>query len=254
MCNNNQEIRDLLARLNLDEDQVRTTLHDIRQGDNLMSRHDQLPVDPAVLARTKTRIRQQPLSADPDRTDFGPTGDNQPSDFNELNELLANLDLSEDQVRTTLHDIQQGDDLMRLHDQLPIDPAVLTRTKARLQPESIRSQPRPTRFAWPQRAAVQAAALILALGLTIYWSQQNTPKIHPDYLAGSYWQQALIQENDFDRNINDMKLSEVLKCWSEVQWEVDDILDPDSDSEPNPINQNLIDVSTIAWIGPDLCQ
>ena len=237
MSKNNNEIRDLLAQLALGEDQVRATIEDIQQGDDLMHRHNQLQVDPAILARAKTRVRQEPDS-----------GENQPQD-KELYDLLMKHNMSENQAQAAVDDIRRGDDLMCRHDRLQVDPTILARTKARVRQEPDRSQRRRTGYDWGQRTAVQAAALIIAMGLIIYLMPQKTFGPHPNEDTSAYWYQVLVQENEFDQEINDMFLSEVLKCWSEVEWKVDDILGPDTDSEPNPI-----DVSRIVWIGHQLCE
>ena len=237
MSKNNNEIRDLLAQLALGEDQVRATIEDIQQGDDLMHRHDQLQVDPAILARAKTRVRQEPDS-----------GENQPQD-KELYDLLMKHNMSENQTLAAVDDIRRGDDLMRRHNRLPVDPTILARTKARVRQEPDRSQRRRTGYGWGQRAAVQAAALIIAMGLIIYLMPQKTAERHPNEDTSAYWYQVLVQENEVDQEINEMVFSEVLKCWSEVEWEVDDILEPDIDSEPNPI-----DVSTFSRAGPRFCE
>ena len=82
----------------------------------------------------------------------------------------------------------------------------------------------------------------MAMGLSIYWMSQKTGGPLPRDDTSAYWQQALMQENEYDQNVDDMILSEVLQCWSEVEWNVEDILGTDSDGQEDSIN-NLMSAS-----------
>ncbi len=59
MSPNDKELLDLLAKLSLSEDQMRATIGDIRRGDDLINRHDQVEVDPAILAQVEARVREE---------------------------------------------------------------------------------------------------------------------------------------------------------------------------------------------------
>ena len=89
----------------------------------------------------------------------------------ELLDLLAQFSLSEDQLRAAIDDIRRGDDLISRHDQVEVAPAVLARVKAGVREQLSRTERRRVGYGWPLRAAVIAASLIIALGLTTYWLQ-----------------------------------------------------------------------------------
>ncbi|KPK76585.1 MAG: hypothetical protein AMJ79_06185 [Phycisphaerae bacterium SM23_30] len=240
---NDKELRNLLAQLYPGEDQLRAAVEDIQQGDDLMRRLDRIRVDPAILDRAEARVRREPARSERRQANFNRSYDK------ELYDLPVQLALGEDQARAALEEIKQGDDLMRRLDQIQVDPEVLDRTEARVRQAPERSEYKRRDFGWPSRAAVLAASLIIALGLIIYLMPQKTGMPPSDYDTGVYWQQVLIQENEVDQEVSDMVLSEVLKCWSEVDWKVDDILGSDSELEPDSI-----DVSQTLWAGPRLCQ
>ncbi len=165
----------------------------------------------------------------------------------ELGELLEQLDLDDNQVVQTLEDIQRGDKLMDQYDRIEVDPALLSRVEAQLRLAPI---PRPhTAGNWWLQVAVMAASLLIVLGVTILMkpSSQRDPVLD-DELQG-YWQQALVIENETKREVDDMILSEVLQCWSDAEWEVDDILGPENDGYQNPLEIGRSD-----WIGHQLCE
>jgi len=165
----------------------------------------------------------------------------------ELGELLGQLDLDENQVIQTLEDIQLGDELLEQYDRIVVDPAILNRVEARLRQVPT---PRPeTAGNWWREVAVMAASLLIVLGMTILIKPTSQPALLLGDQSDSYWQQAWVMENETKRDVDDMILSEVLQCWSDVEWDVDDILGPLDDGQPNPL-----DVGQNDWIGHQLCE
>ena len=165
----------------------------------------------------------------------------------ELGELLGQLDLDENQVIQTLEDIQLGDELLEQYDRIAVNPALLRRVEAKMRQAPI-LQP-PTADNWWRQVAVMAASLLIVLGVTILIKPQSTPALLLGDQSDSYWQQAWVMENEIKRDVDDMILSEVLQCWSDAEWDVDDILGPQDDGQPNPL-----DVSRTNWIGHRLCE
>jgi len=165
----------------------------------------------------------------------------------ELGELLEQLDLDEDQVKDTLEDIQLGDELMDQFDRISVDPAILTRVDAKIrQTPLLQFQ---TAGHWWRQVVVMAASLLIVLGVTLFINPSSPYDSYLDDELDGYWQQALVMENETKREVDDMILSEVLQCWSDAEWDVDDILDPQDDGQQNPL-----DVSRNDWIGHLLCE
>ena len=165
----------------------------------------------------------------------------------ELGELLEQLDLDEDQVKDTLEDIQLGDELMDQYDRIEVDPAILSRIEVQLRLAPMaRSH---TTSNWWREVAVMAASLLIVLGATLYIKPSSQADAAFESETDGYWQQAFVMENETKREVDDMILSEVLQCWADVEWDVDDILDPQDDGQQNPL-----DVSRNDWIGQQLCE
>ncbi|MCP4708586.1 MAG: hypothetical protein GY869_08180 [Planctomycetes bacterium] len=57
MQDNDKELLDLLGRFSADENELRTTLEEIRRGDELLFRQDQIEVKAATLEKTNVRVR-----------------------------------------------------------------------------------------------------------------------------------------------------------------------------------------------------
>ena len=165
----------------------------------------------------------------------------------ELGELLEQLDLDDNQVTQTLEDIQLGDELLDQFDRIPVDPAILSRVEAKMRQIPV-PQPRTAGNGWRQ-VAVMAASLLIVLGLTILIKPSSQADAYFESELDGYWQQSFVMENETKRQVDDMILSEVLQCWSDVEWDVDDILDPQDDGQQNPL-----DVSRNDWMGHRLCE
>jgi len=161
----------------------------------------------------------------------------------ELGELLEQLDLDENQIRQTLADIQRGDELLEQCDRIVVDPALINRVAARLR-RAPTSQSHIAGNRWLSVAAL-AASLLIVLGVTILIKPASPPAISLGDESDSYRQQAWMREFEIKRDVDDMILSEVLHCWSEAEWEVDDILGPKNDGPQNPLN-----VGRSPWSGP----
>jgi len=57
MRDNDKELLDLAAKFSDDENELRTTIEEIRRGDELLRRHDQIEVKASMLAKAEARVR-----------------------------------------------------------------------------------------------------------------------------------------------------------------------------------------------------
>ena len=57
MRDNDKELLDLLAKFSEGEDELRTTIEEIRRGDELLRRHDQIEVKASTLEKANARVR-----------------------------------------------------------------------------------------------------------------------------------------------------------------------------------------------------
>ena len=57
MRDNDKELLDLAAKFSGDENELRTMIEEIRRGDELLRREDQIEVKASMLAKAEARVR-----------------------------------------------------------------------------------------------------------------------------------------------------------------------------------------------------
>ena len=96
---NNKELRDILAQLNLSEDQKRALMEDVQAGDDLMRRLDRIQVADELLDRIEARVRREPGGSELLGSEYYRTSNN------ELHDLLVQLSFKEGQAQDIIREI-----------------------------------------------------------------------------------------------------------------------------------------------------
>ena len=158
------------------------------------------------------------------------------NDSNELTQLLEQLGYDPELAHKIFEDITRGDQLLRHHDNLTIDPAVLTRLQLRISRELPRTRRRMNALTWTRRTALAAAAVFIALGLgnwlrSEFYQTKPIPQYQTLPVAQAeidlfendlyLWELTLVQEDEPELEIDDLLINEVLLLWSEADWDID---------------------------------
>jgi hypothetical protein len=159
-------------------------------------------------------------------------------DQDELKALAEELSVGEEQARTMLSEIYEGEERLIAAGEPALPKGMLERIEKACR--SRRQKPR-VRFGWFYRAAAVIAFAVV--GVWIYQIVTNVPIQYPEksetYAMDIYsdevdlWDVALTQEDEIDLGFDETAMTEILLLWDDAGWDTDTFLHKETHNEDN---------------------
>ena len=178
-------------------------------------------------------------------------------DDQELQNVLADLNIEGDRAQIIRREIQAGEKLLAGQPDAPLPPGLLERTKERLHSHRRIG----ARQRWLRRVAAVIFVGFLLAGIGQLARQQNPPgpDAGPPLIATpipgmvelieddfDLWKTMQSVENDFDQPFVDLTLSEILMLWDETDIQMDDFMGKNERHENLVIHiQRVVGIGTV---------
>ena len=160
----------------------------------------------------------------------------QPQD--ELKALMDELSVSQEQARTMLAEIKEGERWLNRIEEPALPDGMLERIEKACR--AGRRKPA-IRFAWLYRAA--AVILFAFVALSLFQIVTKTPNRQPDPTEKlavdiysdelDLWDVALAQEEEIDLASDETAMTEILLLWDDAGWDTDNLLHKEIHNEDN---------------------